>query len=193
MRPGLRQPADIRVTRRRSALARPFHRGCGATELPRPPPELLDSRSLHISLVAPQALLPDAWLRELRVCGALLLRARRAAAVVPLEPRARRLHASRRAAEALRIAFALAACGDCCGVRLSGHSRALAFLLARPEISTLPTCVTSPWAIMAISGAGSSGRLAPGTCGADRSLVQTDRTAALERITSRAPAVEQFL
>ena len=38
---------------------------------------------------------PDARLRELRVCGALLLGVRRVAAVLPLAPRARRLDASR--------------------------------------------------------------------------------------------------
>ena len=41
------------------------------------------------------AVLPDARLRELRVCGALLLGVRRVAAVLPLAPRARRLDASR--------------------------------------------------------------------------------------------------
>ena len=41
------------------------------------------------------AVLPDARLRELRVCGALLLGVRRVAAVLPLAPRARRIDASR--------------------------------------------------------------------------------------------------
>ena len=41
------------------------------------------------------AVLPDARLRELRVCGALLLGVRPVAAVLPLAPRARRLDASR--------------------------------------------------------------------------------------------------
>ena len=41
------------------------------------------------------AVLPDAWLRELRVCRTLLLSVRRATAVLPLAPRARRLDASR--------------------------------------------------------------------------------------------------
>ena len=62
------------------------------------------------------ALLPDARLRELRVRRALLLGVRRTAAVLPLAPRATRLHASRRAAAALRVAVALTALGACCGV-----------------------------------------------------------------------------
>lgn len=42
--------SDSSSQRPRSSI----HRGCGATALPRAPPELLDSRSLHISFAAPR-------------------------------------------------------------------------------------------------------------------------------------------